>query len=76
MDSRFVLQHVPNADPMFLKIVAVIAVSGTAAAKISEVLPVLHQLFLQKREAFHRGDWRMFHSAIDREAELIAQVAS
>lgn len=76
MDAKLVLQYVPNADPSFLKVAAMIAVSGHVAGKVADALPVLHKLFLEKREAFHRGDWKLFHSAIDREAKLIAEVAA
>lgn len=76
MDAKFVLQHVPNADPSFLKILAAVAISGHVAAKIADALPVLHGLFLVKREAFHKGAWDKFHAAIEKEAEIVASLAA
>ena len=73
MDISFVLQVVPNADPNFLRVTRAIAVPNNLLEQMRAILPALHALFLEKRDAFQRGAWKEFARVLERETQLLEQ---
>lgn len=71
--SPEILNHaVPNADPDFLRIMGNLPDPPSGIfEKVLKLMPRLHELFLQKRNAAKRQDESALSDIIDQETELI-----
>ena len=75
MRQDIITQAVPNADPEFLRTLERLSDPPPGVyERVMKVLPRLHEIFLQKRNASLRGDAEAFRKFIEQEVDLIAQV--
>jgi len=74
MRADIITQAVPHADPDFLRIMGQLSDPPPGIyEKVMRLLPKLHELFLQKRQASEQGDIQAVAKIIDQETELMRQ---
>jgi len=75
MRADIITQAVPHADPDFLRILDRIPDPSPDSYEISmRVLPRLHELFLEKREAASKNDGERFMKIVHAELKLLEKL--
>lgn len=74
MHPDIINQAIPDADHEFVATLRRLPDPPAGSReKILETLPMLHELFLQKRQAAQNGDQVEFMRIVEREVELIGE---
>ena len=74
MQTRAILKAVPDADPVFLRIVGSLPLRPEMHALLVVMLPHLYAFFLAKRAAFDGRAWDTLHAAIEKEHGVLAGI--
>lgn len=77
MRQDIVIQIVPDADPEFVRTLEHLPDPPPGIyEQVVEVLPLLHGIFLRKREAFAKDDAALLARILDEETALLMRLAS
>ena len=71
MDASLLRDLLPNADPGFLKAWKALSLSPDVARHLRTYAVVLHDLYLKKKDAFARRDWKEWESLLRAEAGMV-----